>query len=78
MRGKPKPATGSDPKSGHAVSEATRSRRIHDPRGKFVPGNGLGGRPKGAKDRLFSRNGVGSLRKVYDDFINCRGATRRC
>ena len=47
------------------VSSGTPGRPTHDARGKFARGNGLGGRPKGAKDKAFARVGPFSIKGIY-------------
>src|SRR5215468_8832100 len=44
------------------------SQPTHDERGRFAKGNRVGGRTVGAKDKFFSRRGIGSLRRAYQEF----------
>src|SRR5262249_49892030 len=53
------------------------SNPIHDERGRFAKGNRVGGRTVGAKDKFFSRRGVGSLRRAYQEFIEQRDGHRK-
>src|SRR5215470_4777084 len=53
------------------------SQPTHDERGRFAKGNRVGGRTVGAKDKFFSRRGIGSLRRAYQEFIEQRDGHRK-
>ncbi len=53
------------------------SNPIHDEHGRFAKSNRVGGRTVGAKDKFFSRRGIGSLRQAYQEFIEQRDGHRK-
>src|SRR5499427_1041792 len=57
--------------------EGRIAQPTHAERGRFAKGNRVGGRTVGAKDKFFSRRGVGSLRRAYQEFIEQRDGHRK-